>query len=164
MRRTRLLSAAALVAASASVAHAQGGARATPTAVRASVDSFFRAGVDAFNRHALAEFTAQFADEIVMYTPTGWLRGHAAVRARFDSTFRQFPRVRMEIDSLEVRAVGPDAATVAFQWRVYPGGAGPAFHGVGSGAYVRRAGRWVEVLEHETVTLVDAALQQRRPE
>jgi hypothetical protein len=35
---------------------------------------------------------------------------------------------------------------------------------VGSGAYVRRAGRWVEVLEHETVTLVDAALQQRRPE
>ena len=28
---------------------------------------------------------------------------------------------------------------------------GPAFHGVGSGVYVRRGTDWVEVLEHETV-------------
>jgi uncharacterized protein (TIGR02246 family) len=86
--------------------------------VRAAVDSVYRAGIVAFDRHALPEFAAQFAEDVVMYTPTGWLRGHAAVRARFDSTFRQFPKVRMEVDSLEVRAVGPDAATVAFQWRV----------------------------------------------
>jgi hypothetical protein len=53
--------------------------------------------------------------------------------------------------------------TVAFQWRVYPLGQGPAFHGVGSGVYVRRDDRWREVLEHETVTRVDSALQSRRP-
>jgi hypothetical protein len=59
--------------------------------------------------------------------------------------------------------VGPATATVAFRWRVHPMGQGPAFHGVGSGVYVRRDGRWLEVLEHETVTVVDSALQQRRP-
>ena len=126
--------------------------------VAAAVESTYRAGIAAFNAHELDTFVGQFADDVVMYTPTGWLRGGAAVRARFDSTFRQFPKVRMEIDSLEVRAVGPATATVAFRWHVYPMGAGPAFDGVGSGVYVRRASRWVEVLEHETVQRVDAPL------
>jgi uncharacterized protein (TIGR02246 family) len=158
------LSAAVLAASSA---HAQA-VPAAPTSdataeVRTAVERVYRDGIAAFNRHALAEFSAGFGDDVAMYTPTGWLRGLPAVRARFDSTFRQFPRVRMEIDSLEVRAVGADAATVAFRWRVFPTGAGPAFHGVGSGTYVRRAGRWVEVLEHETVVRVDPELQQRRP-
>ena len=34
-------------------------------------------------------------------------------------------------------------------------GQGPAFHGVGSGVYLRRDGKWTEVLEHETVVKVD---------
>jgi hypothetical protein len=34
---------------------------------------------------------------------------------------------------------------------------------VGSGTYVRRDGRWQEVLEHETVVRIDSALAPRRP-
>ena len=123
----------------------------------------YEAGIAAFNRHALDEFVGQFADDIDMYTPTGWLRGKAAVTDRFRQTFAQFPRVRMQIDSLSVRSVGPSTATVEFFWRVFPQGQGPAFAGVGSGVYERRGRRWEEVLEHETVVHTDPALQQRRP-
>jgi uncharacterized protein (TIGR02246 family) len=123
-----------------------------------TVQALFMSGIAAFNRHAIDEFTAQFADDIRMYTPTGWATGRPAVVERFRGTFAQFPKVRMEIDSLVVQSVGADVATVAFRWRVFPMGQGPAFHGVGSGVYVRRDGRWVEVLEHETVTKVDAEL------
>jgi uncharacterized protein (TIGR02246 family) len=147
---------AAMPAAAATAATPAGAA-----VVAAAVESTYRAGIAAFNAHELDTFVGQFADDVVMYTPTGWLRGRAAVRARFDSTFRQFPKVRMEIDSLEVRAVGPATATVAFRWHVYPMGAGPAFDGVGSGVYVRRADAWVEVLEHETVTRIAPELQRR---
>ncbi len=45
-----------------------------------------------------------------------------------------------------------------FKWRVYPMGAGPAFHGVGSGVYILSNGKWTEVLEHETVVKVDEGL------
>lgn len=38
-------------------------------------------------------------------------------------------------------------------------GKGAAFYGVGSGVYVKRDGKWVEVLEHETVTKVDEELK-----
>lgn len=149
----------------APVLHAQ-----TPGAVQARgpapdsthpVHALFMRGIAAFNRHALDEFMAQFADDVIMYTPTGWLKGRGAVHARFVDTFRQFPEARMEIDSLEVRAIGSDAATVAFRWRTFPRGSGPAFHGVGSGVYVRRDGRWVETLEHETIVRVDPALAPR---
>jgi uncharacterized protein (TIGR02246 family) len=132
------------------------------TAVR-EVEAVYRAGIDAFNRQSLEVFVAQFADDIRMYTPTGWVAGKAAVTERFRSTFAQFPKSRMAIDSLQVQAVGAETVTVAFRWRVYPMGTGPAFHGVGSGVYVRRLGQWVEALEHETVTHVDAALQQAPP-
>jgi uncharacterized protein (TIGR02246 family) len=132
-----------------------------PARVVQDVEAVYRAGIEAFNRHSLGEFTAQFADDVRMYTPTGWVEGRAAVVQRFRETFAQFPNARMEIDSLVVRAVGPETATVGFRWRVYPLGQGPAFHGVGSGVYVRRDGRWLEVLEHETVVRIDAALQQR---
>ena len=94
-----------------------------------------------------------------MYTPTGWLRGHEAVRQRFAETFKQFPEVRMEIDDLQVREVAPGTAVTSFKWRVYPMGKGPAFHGVGSGVYVLRNGTWAEVLEHETVVKVDEGLR-----
>jgi hypothetical protein len=93
-----------------------------------------------------------------MYTPTGRLRGQGAVRKRFAETFQQFPNVRMEIEDLKVRDVATDVAITDFKWRVYPMGKGPAFRGVGSGVYVRKDGRWAEVLEHETVVKVDQGL------
>ena len=98
-----------------------------------------------------------------MYTPTGWVRGKEAVRQRFAETFASFAAVRMEVEELRARAVAPGAVVTDFRWRVYPMGRGPAFHGVGSGVYVRRAGAWQEVLEHETVTQVDEPLR-RAPE
>jgi uncharacterized protein (TIGR02246 family) len=133
------------------------------TDVTREVEAVYRAGITAFNEHALDRFVSQFADDIRMYTPTGWVNGKSAVVERFRATFAQFPKARMEIDSLEVAATGTASATVAFRWRVFPMGQGPAFHGVGSGVYLRRNDRWVEVLEHETVTRVDEALQQPAP-
>ena len=68
----------------------------------------------------------------------------------------------ISIRGLPYRVIGVEVArgTVVtdFKWRVYPMGRGPAFHGVGSGVYIRRGGRWVEVLEHETVVKVDEGL------
>jgi len=146
-------------AASACVTH---NARSSPapTAAR-SVEALYRSGIAAFNRHDLAEFTSQFADDIAMYTPTGWVRGGTAVRQRFADTFKQFPNVSMTIDSLEVTSPTPHMAIVRFNWMVQPMGRGPAFRGVGSGTYVERNGRWVEVLEHETVVSVDPELRQK---
>lgn len=122
------------------------------------VEAFFMSGISSFNAHRLDDFMKQFATDIEMYTPTGWLRGEASVRARFAQTFRQFPSVRMEIEALKVREVARGTVVTDFQWRVYPMGQGPAFHGVGSGVYVLRNGKWVEVLEHETVVKVDEGL------
>jgi uncharacterized protein (TIGR02246 family) len=123
-----------------------------------AVEGFFRSGIDAFNGHDLELFLRQFGEDIDMYTPTGWLRGKTAVGERFASTFEQFPNVRMELESLKVRSVSKDTVVADFIWRVYPMGKGPAFHGVGSGVYVRRGGSWEEVLEHETVTKIDEGL------
>ncbi len=122
------------------------------------VEAFFMAGIHAFNAHDLDGFMKQFARDIEMYTPTGWLRGGVQVRARFEQTFKQFPSVRMEVEDLRVREVARGTAVIDFKWRVYPMGAGPAFHGVGSGVYILRDGKWVEVLEHETVVKVDEGL------
>jgi uncharacterized protein (TIGR02246 family) len=127
------------------------------------VEIFFMAGIEAFNAHDLDKFMKQFADDVEMYTPTGWLRGKRAVRERFVGTFQQFPSVKMEIEDLRVREVSPTTVVVDFKWRTYPRGSGPAFHGAGSGVYVRRGGKWVEVLEHETVERVDEALRANRP-
>lgn len=130
----------------------------------AEVERHFRAGVAAFNAHRLDEFLEQFAENIDMYTPTGWLRGQVQVRERFAGTFAQFPEVRMEIEELAARQVAPGVVVTDFRWRVFPMGVGPAFHGVGSGVYVRRVdGSWREVLEHETVTHVDEALRTPPP-
>jgi uncharacterized protein (TIGR02246 family) len=122
------------------------------------VETFFMAGIKAFNGHELDTFMQQFAEDVEMYTPTGWLRGNQAVRQRFAQTFQQFPKVKMEIENLRAREVSPGTVVTDFNWRVYPMGAGPAFHGVGSGVYVQRKGSWVEVLEHETVVKVDEGL------
>jgi uncharacterized protein (TIGR02246 family) len=123
------------------------------------VESFFLSGIEAFNAHDLDRFMKQFADDIQMYTPTGWLRSQAEVRERFQSTFKQFPNVKMEITELRVREVSPGTVVTDFRWKVYPMGSGPAFHGVGSGVYIKRRGQWTEVLEHETVTQVDDGLK-----
>jgi uncharacterized protein (TIGR02246 family) len=134
------------------VAQTQKGSRKHP------VETFFMAGITAFNAHDLDGFMKQFAPDVEMYTPTGWLRGRQGVRQRFDQTFTQFPSVRMEVEDLRVREVARGTVVTDFQWRVYPMGQGPAFHGVGSGVYIHRGGKWVEVLEHETVVKVDEGL------
>lgn len=116
------------------------------------------AGITAFNAHDLDEFLRQFADDIEMFTPTGWLHGRSEVRERFEQTFRRFLAVRMEIEDLQARDVSADTVVTTFRFRVFPMGQGPAFHGVGSGVYVRREDAWVEVLEHETVVRTDEGL------
>jgi uncharacterized protein (TIGR02246 family) len=158
MKRTLAL--LALLAALSSFASGQ-----TPTkeaAQKHAVEKFFMAGIEAFNAHDLDGFMKQFADDIEMYTPMGWLRGRTAVRERFVMTFKQFPAVKMEIEDLRIREVAPAVVTVDFKWRTFPKGSGPAFHGVGSGVYVLRNKAWVEVLEHETVVQVDEALRMTR--
>jgi hypothetical protein len=129
------------------------------TAPKHPVETFFTAGIEEFNAHNLDKFMKQFADDVEMYTPTGWLRGNPVVRERFAQTFKQFPSVKMEIEDLKVREVSPETAVVDFKWKTYPMGKGPAFYGVGSGVYVKRKNVWVEVLEHETVTKVDEELK-----
>lgn len=126
------------------------------------VETFFMAGIEAFNAHDLDKFMEQFASDVEMYTPAGWLRGNAAVKERFVQTFKQFPNVKMEIEELKVREVAPKTVIVDFKWKTYPMGKGPAFHGVGSGVYVKRKGKWIEVLEHETVTKVDDELKMSK--
>ncbi|KPF75229.1 hypothetical protein IP78_13695 [Brevundimonas sp. AAP58] len=125
------------------------------TAAEAAVRAVYMDGIEAFNRQDLEVFLRQFGDDVEMYTPTGWLRGKAAVRERFVQTFAGYPAARMEIEELSARQVGEETVIVDFRWRAYPGGEGPAFHGLASGVYVLRGGHWVEVLEHETVTKID---------
>lgn len=122
------------------------------------VETVFLSGIEAFNSQRLDSFLDQFASDIEMYTHSGWLRGKDTVHNRFASLFAQFPSLRMEIHDLKVREVAPGAAVVDFRWSTYPTGSGPAYHGVGSGVYVLRNGRWVEVMEHETLQRVDEAL------
>ncbi|HEV7376707.1 MAG TPA: nuclear transport factor 2 family protein [Pyrinomonadaceae bacterium] len=122
------------------------------------VEIFFMSGIASFNAHDLDGFMKQFAADIEMYTPTGWLRGQPSVRTRFAQTFQQFPSVRMEVEELHVREVARGTVVTDFKWRVYPMGQGPAFYGVGSGVYIHKDGKWVEVLEHETVVKVDEGL------
>lgn len=148
----RFLALALLLAALPSLAAAQEETEKNP------VENFFMSGIAAFNAHDLDGFMKQFAEDVEMYTPTGWLRGRESVRERFSQTFKQFPSVRMEIEDLRVREVARGTVVTDFRWRVYPLGKGPAFHGVGSGVYVLRDGGWVEVLEHETVVKVDEGL------
>lgn len=122
------------------------------------VERVFLAGIAAFNRHDLGAFLQQWDADVQMYAPTGWLRGLGAVRERFVQTFRQFPHTRMEIRDLTVRPISADVAVVEFGWTTYPTGEGPAYHGVGTGVYVRRGERWVEVLEHESIVYADEPL------
>jgi uncharacterized protein (TIGR02246 family) len=150
----RILALSALILLSSQLAAAQ----TKKDAGKHPVEAFFTSGIASFNSHDLDGFMKQFADDIEMYTPTGWLRGREGVRQRFADTFRQFPSARMEVEDLRVREVARGVVVTDFRWRVYPLGRGPAFHGVGSGVYILRDGKWAEVLEHETVVKVDEGL------
>ena len=123
------------------------------------IKKLFMTGIKYFNAHNLDGFMQQFAVDIEMYTPTGWLRGKTNVRKRFSKTFIQFPHVKMEIENLQVKEINNETIITNFKWRVYPMGQGPAFHGIGSGVYILRGNSWVEVLEHETITKTDAKLK-----
>jgi hypothetical protein len=56
---------------------------ASGTDPAAEVARHFRAGIEAFNARDLETFLLQFAEDIQMYAPTGWLRGRDEVRERF---------------------------------------------------------------------------------
>ena len=101
-----------------------GAAQTESKAQKHPVEGFFMAGITAFNAHDLEGFMKQFASDVEMYTPTGWLRGHQSVRERFAQTFRQFPSVRMEVEELRVREVARGTVVTDFRWRVYPMGKG----------------------------------------
>ncbi len=137
-------------------------AQTKSTTQKHPVETFFLSGIAAFNEHDLDGFMKQFASDIEMYTPTGWLRGQQNVRQRFAQTFQQFPKVKMEIEDLKVREVARGTVVTDFKWRVYPTGNGAAFHGVGSGVYIKKNGNWIEILEHETVTKVDEGINTGR--
>jgi len=127
------------------------------------VEVLYFSGIDAFNEHDLDEFMEQFHDDMQMFnTSTGWLRNLEAIRGRFATIFQQFQSVRMVIEDFQVREVEPQTAVVDFRWTLYPTGSGPAYRGVASGVYAKREGKWGEVLEHETVTSIDEALQSPR--
>jgi hypothetical protein len=145
-----------LAAAVLSVATNAGAEAPDPNA--REVERFFMEGIAHFNRHDLEPFLRQFHPELKMFAVTDWLRGKEQVRTRFTATFRDFPKVRMEITNLRGRSETPTVVTVEFEFHTYPMGEGGAWHGVGSGVYVKTAEGWREVLEHESVTRKDASL------
>lgn len=132
-------------------------ARALPVSDH-PVAARYMAGIDAFNAHDIEAFLGQFGEDIDIYSHQGWLRGAAAVRERFTGLFQHFPRMRMQVNRLQVRELSPQVAVVDFHASLFPEGSGPAYHTIGSGVYVLRGGKWVEVLEHETTTHADPPL------
>jgi uncharacterized protein (TIGR02246 family) len=119
------------------------------------VERFFMQGIAHFNRHDIEPFLRQFHDDIRMFAVSNWLHGKPALRERFQSTFTHFPKTRMEITNLRARSETKDVVTVEFEFHIYPQGTGAAWHGVGSGVYVKTSSGWREVLEHESVTRRD---------
>jgi len=147
------LALASLLAAAGAPARAE-----APDTNARQVERFFMEGIGRFNRHELEPFLKQFHPEMRMFAVTDWLRGESQIRERFSTTFRDFPNVRMEITNLRGRSETPDVVTVEFEFHTYPTGAGAAWHGVGSGVYVKTKQGWREVLEHESVTRKDPGL------
>lgn len=166
MSLSRFLAASALAALGACTASATAdapaaaisSAEAARDANALEVERFFMEGIARFNARDLEPFLDQFSPDIRMFAVSSWLRGRDAVRQRFVSTFAQFPEARMEITNLSARSETPTTVTVEFEFHTYPRGTGPAFHGVGTGVYVRGPAGWREVLEHETVTRRDPGL------
>ena len=129
------------------------------TAENHPVRELYLSSIEAFNAGNLELFLANFASEIKMYGTDGIYVGQNALRERFQDVFQQFPNKKMEIPELTLDILSEEIVLVNFKWRLYPMGQGPAYCGVGSGLYTFRAGKWVEILEVETVTHVDEALR-----
>jgi len=114
------------------------------------VELLYLSRIDAFNSHNVEKYLIQFADNIEMYTNNDWYRGISSVRKRFTFLFQQFPSIKMEISNFNLREVAKKTVVIDFTWKVLPNGNDPAWLGIGTGVYVLRNDRWVEVLEHET--------------
>jgi|GEM_PF-3480666 len=124
------------------------------------VRTLYLTSIEALNKGNLDLFLANFAPEIKMYGTDGNYFGHDALRKRFEDVLQQFPNVRMEIPRLDLEILSQDVVLVNFKWKVFPMGQGPAFSGIGSGVYIKKGDKWVEILEVETITDVDEALKQ----
>ena len=124
------------------------------------VRTLYLSSIDAFNEGNLDLFVANFAPEIKMYTTDGNYFGQNALRERFENVFQQFPKVRMEVPELKLEILSKDVVFVNFEWKVFPMGQGPAYSGIGSGIYKYQDGKWIEILEVETITHIDQALKQ----
>ena len=126
------------------------------------VRSLYSSSIEALNEGDLDLFLANFAPEIKMYGTDGIYFGQNALRERFANVLQQFPNVRMEIPDLEIDILSKDVVLVNFEWKVFPMGRGPAYSGIGSGVYIFRNNKWVEILEVETVTNIDSELEDRQ--
>jgi len=124
------------------------------------VRKLYLSSIEAFNNGNLELFLAYFAEDIKMYGTDGVYEGKEALRNRFKVIFQQFPKAKMEIPALTLKILSDEVVLVDFKWKLYPMGGGPAYSGMGSGIYANQGGKWVEVLEVETVTSADAALRQ----
>jgi len=124
------------------------------------VRTLYLSSIAAFNKRDLDLFLANFAPEIKMYGTDGNYFGKNALQKRFEDILQQFPNVRMEIPELNLGILSQDVVLVNFKWKVFPMGQGPAFSGIGSGVYIKKGDKWVEILEVETITDVDEALKQ----
>ncbi len=120
----------------------------------------YLSSIEAFNEGNLDLFLANFAPEIKMYGTDGNYFGQNALRERFENVIQQFPKVRMEIPELNLDILSQEIVLVNFKWKVFPMGQGPAFSGIGSGIYMKKGDKWMEILEVETITEVDEALKQ----
>ncbi|NAS13859.1 YybH family protein [Poritiphilus flavus] len=124
------------------------------------VQELFLSTIEAFNQGDLDLFLANFAPEVRMYGTDGIYKGQEALRERFQAVFEQFPNKRMVIPELKLQMLSEEVVMVHFAWKLYPMGQGPAYSGVGTGIYTQINGKWIEILEVETVTEVDEALRQ----
>ena len=124
------------------------------------VRTLYLSSIEAFNEGNLDLFLANFAPEIKMYGTDGNYFGQNELRKRFENVLQQFPDVRMEIPELNLEILSQDIVLVNFEWKVFPMGQGPAFSGIGSGVYMKKGDKWMEILEVETITNVDEALKQ----
>ena len=124
------------------------------------VRSLYLSSIKALNEGNLDLFLANFAPEIKMYGTDGTYFGQNALRNRFENVLEQFPDVKMEIPELKLEILSKNVVLVNFEWKVFPMGQGPAFSGIGSGVYIKKGDKWLEILEVETITQVDEALKQ----
>ena len=120
----------------------------------------YLSSIEALNNGDLELFLSNFAPEIKMYGTDGNYFGLDALRERFENVLQQFPNVRMEIPELQLEILSQEIVLVNFKWKVYPMGQGPAFSGIGSGIYRNIEGKWMEIIEVETITNVDDQLKQ----